>query len=94
LGWSSKLADVGVPREEALATWWTLLLMDELIAWGVWFLSQGSWRDADIPTLQRMIGQLSLVKMTSITRFHTNGEMAILWMSSRSSSLSVTSDAK
>jgi hypothetical protein len=37
LGWSSKLADVGVPREEALATWWTLLLMDELIAWGVYF---------------------------------------------------------
>lgn len=37
LGWSSKLANVGVPREEALATWWTLLLMDELIAWGVYF---------------------------------------------------------
>ena len=35
LGWNSKLADVGVAREEALATWWTLLLMDELISWGV-----------------------------------------------------------
>jgi hypothetical protein len=42
LGWSSNLGDVGVPREEALATWWALLLIDELIAWGACFPGQGS----------------------------------------------------
>ncbi|CCA67980.1 hypothetical protein PIIN_01847 [Serendipita indica DSM 11827] len=33
LGWRSKIDTFGVPRDEVIATWWSLMLIDELTAW-------------------------------------------------------------
>jgi hypothetical protein len=33
LGFTAAINDFGVPREEVLATWWSLMLIDELVAW-------------------------------------------------------------